>query len=165
MAGIKKLIAAMILAGMVLVPCLAMAEEAGAPPAAAATSAPAPSAQAPAAPAAAAAPAPAPAPKVDTGDTAWMLISTALVMLMTPGLAFFYGGLVRRKNMLSVLMQCLMILCLISLPSSTVMTVSWSAPAPSVIWIRSPSLSLSTRMQCFDSSSLRVYDFSPISGQ
>jgi Amt family ammonium transporter len=53
--------------------------------------------------------------KVDTGDTAWVLISAALVMLMTPGLAFFYGGLVRRKNMLSVLMQCLMILCLISL--------------------------------------------------
>ena len=54
-------------------------------------------------------------PKVDTGDTAWVLISAALVMLMTPGLAFFYGGLVRRKNMLSVLMQCLLILCLISL--------------------------------------------------
>jgi Amt family ammonium transporter len=52
---------------------------------------------------------------IDTGDTAWVLISTALVMLMTPGLAFFYGGLVRKKNMLSVLMQCLMILCLISL--------------------------------------------------
>ena len=51
---------------------------------------------------------------VDTGDTAWVLISAALVMLMTPGLAFFYGGLVRRKNMLSVLMQCFMILCLIS---------------------------------------------------
>src|SRR5512136_2820478 len=55
------------------------------------------------------------APKVDGGDTAWVLISAALVMLMTPGLAFFYGGLVRRTNMLSVLMQCLMILCLISL--------------------------------------------------
>jgi Amt family ammonium transporter len=54
-------------------------------------------------------------PKVDTGDTAWVLVSAALVMLMTPGLAFFYGGLVRRKNMLSVLMQCLMILCLVSL--------------------------------------------------
>jgi ammonium transporter, Amt family len=54
-------------------------------------------------------------PKIDTGDTSWLLISSALVMLMTPGLAFFYGGLVRRKNMLSVLMQCLMILCLISL--------------------------------------------------
>ena len=55
------------------------------------------------------------AAKVDSGDTAWVLVSAALVMLMTPGLAFFYGGLVRRKNMLSVLMQCLMILCLISL--------------------------------------------------
>jgi ammonium transporter, Amt family len=52
---------------------------------------------------------------IDTGDTAWVLISAALVMLMTPGLAFFYGGLVRRKNMLSVLMQCFMALCLISI--------------------------------------------------
>ena len=54
-------------------------------------------------------------PTVNSGDTAWVLMSAALVMLMTPALAFFYGGLVRRKNMLSVLMQCLMILCLISL--------------------------------------------------
>jgi Amt family ammonium transporter len=54
-------------------------------------------------------------PTIDTGDTAWVLVSAALVMLMTPGLAFFYGGLVRRKNMLSVLMQCFMILCLVSL--------------------------------------------------
>ncbi|MEK7768058.1 MAG: ammonia channel protein, partial [bacterium] len=54
-------------------------------------------------------------PKIDTGDTAWLLISTALVLLMTPGLAFFYGGLVRRKNILSVLMQCFMMMCLITL--------------------------------------------------
>ena len=54
-------------------------------------------------------------PTLDTGDTTWVFISAALVMLMTPGLAFFYGGLVRRKNMLSVLMQCLMILCIVSL--------------------------------------------------
>ncbi|MFH1368444.1 MAG: ammonium transporter [Elusimicrobiota bacterium] len=54
--------------------------------------------------------------KVDTGDTAWMLISTALVLLMTlPGLALFYGGLVRRKNVLGVLMQCAIMLCVISL--------------------------------------------------
>lgn len=52
---------------------------------------------------------------VDSGDTTWDLVSAALAMLMTPGLAFFYGGLVRRKNMLSVLMQCLMILCIVSL--------------------------------------------------
>ena len=44
-----------------------------------------------------------------------MLISTALVMLMTPGLAFFYGGLVRRKNVLSIMMQCLMLVAVISL--------------------------------------------------
>jgi Amt family ammonium transporter len=52
---------------------------------------------------------------IDTGDTAWLLISTALVMLMTPGLAFFYGGLVRRKNYLSILMQCFLALALISI--------------------------------------------------
>ena len=53
---------------------------------------------------------------MNSGDTAWVLISTALVMLMTvPGLAFFYGGLVRRKNVLSILMQCFIIMCVISL--------------------------------------------------
>ena len=57
----------------------------------------------------------APKPTLDTGDTAWVLISSALVMLMTPGLAFFYGGLVRRKNYLSVLMQCMIILGVLSL--------------------------------------------------
>jgi Amt family ammonium transporter len=57
----------------------------------------------------------APASAVTAGDTAWMLLSAALVMLMTPGLAFFYGGLVRRKNVLSILMQCFMALCLISI--------------------------------------------------
>ena len=53
--------------------------------------------------------------KIDSGDTAWLMISTALVMLMTPALAFFYGGLVRKKNVLSVLMQCFVLLCVISL--------------------------------------------------
>ena len=52
---------------------------------------------------------------VDSGDTAWILTSTALVLFMTlPGLALFYGGLVRTKNVLSVLMQCFTIACLIS---------------------------------------------------
>ncbi|MDP2924349.1 MAG: ammonium transporter [Candidatus Omnitrophota bacterium] len=51
---------------------------------------------------------------INTGDTAWVLISSALVMLMTPGLAFFYGGMVRRKNILGVLMQCFIILCALS---------------------------------------------------
>ena len=54
-------------------------------------------------------------PAINYGDTAWMLVSTALVMAMTaPGLAMFYGGLVRRKNVLSTMMQPFIILCLIS---------------------------------------------------
>ena len=74
--------------------------DAAAAPAAAAS---APAAAAEAAPAAAPA---APAPVPNKGDTAWMMVSTLLVILMTvPGLALFYGGLVRSKNMLSVLMQ------------------------------------------------------------
>jgi Amt family ammonium transporter len=52
---------------------------------------------------------------INTGDTAWVLMSSALVMLMTPGLAFFSGGMVRRKNILSILMQCFIILCVMSL--------------------------------------------------
>jgi len=53
---------------------------------------------------------------MNTGDTAWVLMSTVLVFAMTiPGLALFYGGLVRRKNVLSILMQCFIIMCVISL--------------------------------------------------
>ena len=52
---------------------------------------------------------------IDTGDTAWLLTATVLVLFMTiPGLAFFYGGLVRSKNALSILMQCFAITCLVS---------------------------------------------------
>lgn len=54
-------------------------------------------------------------PSINAGDTAWMIVATALVMLMTPGLAFFYGGLVRRKNVLSVMMQCFILLGVLSL--------------------------------------------------
>jgi len=71
----------------------------------------------PEAPATEAAPteaAPAP-PKIDTGDTAWVLTSTALVLAMTaPGLVLFYGGMVRRKNALGTMMHSFIILCLIS---------------------------------------------------
>ena len=59
----------------------------------------------------------APAPANNTGDTAWMLVSTALVMLMTPGLAFFYAGMVRAKNATATIMQSM-----IALP---VITVCW----------------------------------------
>ena len=81
-------------------------------PAAAATAVTAPAAEATPV-AEAAAPAPAPAP--NKGDTAWMLVATLLVIMMSiPGLALFYGGLVRSKNMLSVLMQVFSIFALIT---------------------------------------------------
>jgi Amt family ammonium transporter len=55
-------------------------------------------------------------PYVDFGNTSWVIVATALVLLMTiPGLAFFYGGLVKRKNLLSILMQCFASLAVVSL--------------------------------------------------
>lgn len=66
-------------------------------------------------PAATATPAGAPAAKIDAGDTAWILVSTALVMLMTPGLAMFYGGMVRRKNVLGTIMHSFIAIALVSL--------------------------------------------------
>jgi len=57
-----------------------------------------------------------PEPTMNTGDTAWMIAATALVLLMTiPALALFYGGLVNRKNVLNTLMQCFIISCVVSL--------------------------------------------------
>jgi ammonium transporter, Amt family len=62
-----------------------------------------------------AAPAAATAPKIDSGDTAWMLTSTALVLMMTiPGLALFYGGMVRKMNVLATVMQSFAITCLVT---------------------------------------------------
>lgn len=59
--------------------------------------------------------APEPTPFIDAGNTAWMIVATALVMLMTiPGLALFYGGLVRQKNVLNILMQCFILTAVIS---------------------------------------------------
>ncbi|MBC7501223.1 MAG: ammonia channel protein, partial [Herminiimonas sp.] len=87
-------------------PAAAVAAPSAATPAAAAPAAAAPAATVPA-PAAA-------APTVNKGDTAWMMVATILVILMTiPGLALFYGGLVRSKNMLSILMQVFMIFAVI----------------------------------------------------
>ena len=91
---------------VVVAQAAAPAAEPAAAPAAAAE--PVAAAPAEAAPAAA-------APVPDKGDTAWMMISTVLVILMTiPGLALFYGGLVRTKNMLSILMQVFMIFSLVT---------------------------------------------------
>ena len=90
------------------------AQTAAAPAAApeASTAAPADTAPAEAAPAEAAE---APASTLNTGDTAWMLTSTALVLLMTiPGLALFYGGMVRKKNVLATVMQSFAITCLVT---------------------------------------------------
>jgi Amt family ammonium transporter len=94
-------------------------------PSAAASAAQAPTSATPAAAEAAAAPAAAPAPtepqligtdKINSGDTAWMLTSTALVLMMTiPGLALFYGGMVRKKNVLATLMQSFAITCVVTI--------------------------------------------------
>ena len=55
-------------------------------------------------------------PKLDTGDTAWMLTSTALVLMMTiPGLALFYGGMVRKMNVLSTVMHSFATCCLVTI--------------------------------------------------
>jgi Amt family ammonium transporter len=52
---------------------------------------------------------------INSGDTGFVLVSAALVLLMTPGLAFFYGGMVRKKNILSILMQCFVLICVLSI--------------------------------------------------
>src|SRR5216117_316803 len=97
----KKLFAILALLGAVGWCAPLMAQDKPAAPAAA-PAAPAPAA----APAAAPSATPAPAPTPNKGDVAWMLTSTALVLMMSvPALALFYGGLVRSKNMLSTLMQ------------------------------------------------------------
>ena len=107
----KKLIASlMLLATLCSLAAPVFADEALAASAAAVATAPAVSVDA-AAPVAAAAPAPVP----NKGDTSWMLVSTLLVIMMSiPGLALFYGGLVRSKNMLSILMQVFSIFALIT---------------------------------------------------
>jgi Amt family ammonium transporter len=123
----KKLLASLAIGMSLLLGAAAHAQTAAAP--AASEAAPAASATAPAseakpaeaaAPAAAVASAPAaaasaaPAPVPNKGDTAWMMVSTLLVIMMAvPGLALFYGGLVRSKNMLSVLMQVMVTFSLI----------------------------------------------------
>ncbi|MDL5030408.1 ammonium transporter [Pelomonas sp. APW6] len=117
----KKLLASLALAAAVFAPGAWAQDAASAPAAAASVAAVAAAPDAASAPAAAAASAPAeaasaaaPAPVPNKGDTTWMMLSTLLVIMMTvPGLALFYGGLVRSKNMLSVLMQVMVTFSLI----------------------------------------------------
>jgi Amt family ammonium transporter len=114
----KKLFAILALLGAVgwCAPSMAQDKDKAAPAAAPAAAAPAAAAPAPAAAPSAT---PAPAPQPNKGDVAWMLTSTALVLMMTvPALALFYGGLVRSKNMLSV---CMQVFCGFAL-----ITVLWS---------------------------------------
>ena len=125
--SLKKRLASSVFAlaalAMMVLPLapVAHAQESTPPPAAEAPAAEAPAAEAPAAEATAPAEAAAPAeaevapPPLDPGHNAWQMTSTALVLFMTlPGLALFYGGLVRRKNVLSVMAQCLGCACLIT---------------------------------------------------
>jgi Amt family ammonium transporter len=114
----------------------AAAPAAASPAAAAPAAAPAATPPAAAAPAAApAAPAAAPTPKQDSGDTAWMLTSTALVLMMTiPGLALFYGGMVRRKNIIATVAQSFVITCLV--------TVLWMAVGYSGAFTNNPDANL-----------------------
>ncbi len=118
----KKFIVTLALGlGLVFAHGVSLAQDAPAKPVAEAAAPAAPAvekqeaaAPAPAAAAEAAAPAAAPALVPNKGDTAWMTVATVLVILMTiPGLALFYGGLVRAKNMLSVLMQVFVVSSLI----------------------------------------------------
>jgi Amt family ammonium transporter len=75
------------------------------------------------------------APKLDTGDTAWMLTSTALVLMMTiPGLALFYGGMVRRKNVIATVAQSFAITCLV--------TVLWFVLGYSIAFTTNPDAGL-----------------------
>jgi Amt family ammonium transporter len=120
--GFKRLaglaLAVAFIGGAFTAPALAQDAANAAAPAAATANAAAPATDATAnaaAPAAAAA-APAAAPvKLDSGDTAWMMTSTALVLMMTiPGLALFYGGMVRRKNVIATVAQSFLITCLVT---------------------------------------------------
>ncbi|MGJ5483448.1 ammonium transporter [Acinetobacter baumannii] len=115
----KKMLMALSLTGALLGGTAAWAEETVTTPTSevTATSTPEAPATIAAAPAAEETPAaPTPTAKLDTGDTSWILISTALVLLMTiPGLALFYGGMVRKKNVLSTMMFSLSAAILVSL--------------------------------------------------
>ena len=111
----KNLIALLVLVGAIGFGGYALAEDKSAAPAAASATAVAAPAAATPATAAATAPAAAPTPVPNKGDVAWMLVCTAMVLLMSvPALALFYGGMVRSKNILSVLMQVFVVFSLIT---------------------------------------------------
>jgi len=133
-----------VVAALMVMTGAALAQDQAAPPAAppaATQAAPAAASEAPAgAPAAAA---PAPAPKIDSGDTAWMLTSSALVLMMTiPGLALFYGGMVRKKNVLATLAQ--------SFGATCIITVLWMIIGYSMAFTTNPSSGMNAFIGSFN---------------
>ncbi len=113
------------------------------------TAAAAPAAAAPAAAAPVAAPAAAPAPfKTDSGDTAWMLTSTALVLMMTiPGLALFYGGMVRKKNVIATVTQ--------SFAMTAVVTIVWAVATYSLAFSSNPDPTINAYIGGFSNFGLK----------
>ena len=74
---------------------------------------------------------------MNSGDTGFMLICTALVFFMTPGLAFFYGGLVRRKNVVNTMMACVAIMGVAVVMWAEAWPATWRFPSPT--WCSAPS--------------------------
>ncbi|MGB3809575.1 MAG: ammonium transporter [Parvibaculum sp.] len=97
------------------------------------------------------------APKLDSGNTAWMLTSTALVLLMTiPGLALFYGGMVRKKNVVTMSAQNFVIVC--------IMTVLWVVIGYSLAFRTNPSEAMNAYIGGFDRMFLHGLDVNALSG-
>ena len=162
--GIKRLagvlLAAMIVGGPMLAPAVAQTAS-SAPAASAAPASAAPSSSAPAASSAPASSAPAaaatPPVKLDSGDTAWMLTSTALVLMMTiPGLALFYGGMVRKKNVLDTLAQSFVITCLV--------TVLWMIVGYSLAFTTNPDAGINKWIGAWSGPASRVLMAGSIGG-
>jgi Amt family ammonium transporter len=147
-SSLRRLWSVVRIGGAALVAAVALSLAAPAPahaqtaaPASAATAstAPAPAAAAPTA----AAPVAAPAPKIDSGDTAWMLTSSLLVLMMTiPGLALFYGGMVRKKNILATLAQ--------SFGATCVITIAWMIVGYSIAFTNNPDTHLNSLIGGFN---------------
>ncbi|MCC7266987.1 MAG: ammonium transporter [Caulobacteraceae bacterium] len=153
-------LAAALIGGPLAAPAIALAQDANAAPTTA--EAPATEAAAPTAAAPAETPAPeaAPAeekPTLDSGNTAWLLTSTALVLMMTiPGLALFYGGMVRRKNVIASVAQ--------SFAITAVISVVWMVVGYSFAFTANPSAGLNGFIGGFDKVMLRGIGIDSLSG-
>ena len=105
---------------------------------------------------------------LDTGNTAWMIMATILVLLMSiPGIALFYGGLVRQKNILSILMQTVFIVAVVSLiwvasviPGHSLQNM----PIRAILWLASSvvSINVSSTASVWKPSCLQAFRNSPL---